>query len=208
MALICLEENECPASLRPKLHATGLARLALAVLAFLAAVLTATPSAQAGPIFVLSNGYVTGIDGLEVDGTNYNIGFVTGKCSAVYGACITSAFPSNPDLFEAIYLAINASPYKEAPTDFLPCAQVTFVCLLFLPQVGNIGGVDYDVLEIFFDGLAGGPGAFHPPGDDRVETWITATAVPEPLTFSIFGAGLAGAVAMRRKAARKSGNPG
>jgi hypothetical protein len=55
----------------------------------------------------------------------------------------------------------------------------------------------------FGDQVAGFSGLY-PTGSSTEETWVirAAVAVPEPFTLSLFGAGLAGAAALRRRKQR------
>lgn len=179
------------------------------------AMLAATPRAQAGPTYVLSNGYLEGVDDVYFPGpfsfqsNTYGPGafvdirFVTGKCSMVFGACTTEAFhpafASNLDVFDGLSWLFNAFPYRTEPGQFLPCAGGSF-CSLFLPDIVNSNGFDYFVFNFSRFGLSDGPGARQAnscfrdptPCTDPTLTFITLSpaAIPEPPTLFVFGVGL------------------
>jgi hypothetical protein len=155
-------------------------------------------SASATPILLGTTTDATGIQGLVVDGTSYNVTFISATYNQVYGSS-TPTFENNLN---------GATDAMTALTAALQSLQVTVL-------TGNSPGVQSAVI------------AYGPEADDQFlaqqsvfgidgsywsnldETEINADStythndiavfVPEPDALSLFGAGLAGLGMLRRK---------
>jgi len=158
-------------------------------------------------------GNLVGVNGLLVGSTLYDVTFSYGSCASNFSGCTSnSAFDfttqASADAANSALLsqAIASSLFAEAPA--------------LIGPGGGCGGRLCEIETPFFtDGTSGtndsavyvwsftGPTLSTPdsipilentgPGNTRV--WSHWSAVPEPITLTLFGAGLAGAAVMRRR---------
>jgi len=177
-------------------------RYQVSLLAALAIGLFATISTQATAqtFEVNGSGILTGVDGVVVDGSNYNVTFVAGSCISVFNGCtsnsdftfgesgaydassalvsilsggyVNSAFPSG--------IVDGASQSDNILTPYgISCSQVCVFNAVVEPS-SSFGPAAYSVPSssiIYSDGSA---------------TAYAVWSVPEPWTIMLFGAGLLG----------------
>jgi hypothetical protein len=173
--------------------------------------LAAIASANAAPILQGTATSLTGINGLIVGGNTYNATFVDGSCASVYGVCDSAHFTFTTaagaiDASNAILAAI-AGTYFDTNSGTVGCPSGV-ACIMITPYalepvvltvdnvlaVNSFSGSDF-VQVSGFDIAIGTSG-----NSTTVWTVYSAvTAVPEPVTLSLFGAGVGGMASIRRK---------
>jgi PEP-CTERM motif len=179
------------------------------------AITLASLPAQASPVLQGNSTTLTGIQGLVVDGTAYDVTFVDGTCSGIYGACDAAHFDFQDsavakDAAISILAAI-AGGYFDTNVGTVGCSSI-IDCEMLVPYgTGTFGGQ-----PLFFTAAAfnlytqadsesniGKPIDSDTQTDGRVVFAKfgppSVTAVPEPVTLSLFGAGFASAVVLRRR---------
>jgi hypothetical protein len=199
-------------------------RYAVAGLAILgvAAIVPATIPAQAAPTFEVSGEILDGIDGVVVDGSTYNVTFVPGSCNSVFNGCDFNDFTfqnsgSDGDAATALSSILSGGIFNPAfPNGIVdenqvgtPFANDTF----FTPDIadymglGIVGGFSSGVgvggsgTPIFLIYLSSDSSSFTTDSGNAYAVWTPAspTSVPEPGTVFLFGAGLLGLGALRRR---------
>jgi len=93
---------------------------------------------------------------------------------------------------------VNADVYTLAGDFHLPYENWT------TEDASNLAGLTLDDLKITLSAAVSASDTFSDNIDNVVLNPITATGVPEPITLSIFGAGVVGATAMRRRKAKSA----
>jgi hypothetical protein len=171
---------------------------------------SALAPAVAAPILQGTPTSLTGVDGLVVGGNTYNATFVDGTCASVYGVCDVAHFTFTTaanalDAASAILAAIAGS-YFDSNVGTVGCTLPTH-CVMLIPYT-------IPATTVVYASNALGPplvdGTFIGAGDPNFDLSLSSqlvyvvfsevtTEVPEPLTLTIFGLGLTGAVAMRRR---------
>ena len=167
--------------------------------AMCAAALVASSAAIASPVLLGTTTNPTGIDGLVVDGTTYNVtfsittlnSFTQGTVQSIDAAIALSAALNSLGVVELGDQGNQATGYfigvdnTLSPLDIAQC---------------NTAGGSTCVAPWFYNITGGVPLGEQNLGFNNI--YLEAadfSAVPEPLTLSLFGAGLVGAVAMRRR---------
>lgn len=167
-----------------------------------ALVLFAGSQANAVPIVNYSGGVATGISGLTVGSSLYNVDFVFGSYNAVFGA--TS--PTFLGDFAGADAAANAM-------------MATLNAELVPPTIGNGSrlGVLWTVYSVSATNFLATQVGYQPPPwqrfgnfngvntvDHTSSNWgfATFTTVPEPATLALMGLGFAGLGVMRRRRAK------
>ncbi len=162
----------------------------------------ASPVANADPVLVGPQNNPTGIDGLVVDGTTYNVTFTTDPTKLntfVHGTALSS------DANAALANALNALGVTELGPTVTPEG--------YLADVDNsLSLFQGPACFGFFDSFVNIPcpangwlttddGGSWTLGNNGSEYVVAAdfTTVPEPLSLTLFGTGLAGVIAMRRR---------
>jgi hypothetical protein len=183
---------------------------ALAVLAFAAA------PAMAATLTTNGSNQLTGITGLTVGSSTYNVEFVDGTCAAVFGGCDSLSdftFQNQPDAHtagDALLAAIVGSSFDTAPGTTFGCIGGAS-CFMLIPygfdglQVGSADA------QGVFNGAASNSNATHfgvPPstdlGTNNTLVWARFTAaagaVPEPSSWAMMLLGFLGiGLAVRRR---------
>jgi hypothetical protein len=172
--------------------------------------------AEAAPILQGTPTLLTGVNGLVVDGLTYNMTFVDGTCVSVYGACDAAhfTFTTNSQAYDAaaaLFAAISGT-YFDTNSGIVGCPS-TQLCAIYipysttdLPPLASLGVVANRYPGFGSDSYFAG-GLYADPTTSNTSTfpdgvwsvWSTQSAIPEPFTLSLFGAGLAGAGAARRR---------
>ena len=202
------------------------ATLATVVLAALTTVIIAgsIPSAvEAAAIQIVdSNGQLTGARNVNVNGTLYDVTFVDGTCIDLFSGCdeqsdFVFSTPAEAQaailaLFDQVFLdtplgAFDSSPDLTAGCEsalgcgtFIPYAleQFQFGTLFWSAFLENTSAID-DGSGVLF---ALGPDFFDRSLDTRSNfaAFTPVTSIPEPATLALFGLGLIGLAATRRRA--------
>ena len=162
---------------------------------------------------VSSGGILTGVNGINVGGTSYDVTFAQGTCATVYGACNTSNFPfqtaSLADAaITALFSDINASPTYQYNPSHIGLCTANSDCVIYLPLSDAASTISTDLLEIGLSAFANGTNLS--AGGDTIapdtaslgctgtcrewSVWTaeTTSAVPEPSAVTLLGAGLLG----------------
>lgn len=163
---------------------------------------------------VTSGGILTGVNGINVGGTSYDVTFAQGTCATVYGACKISNFPFQTalladDAITALFDDINASPtYQYDPSHIGLCN--TGLCLIYLPLSDAAPTLLIDLIEIGLSAEYNGTNlsavgdtadpdtatlACYPASCYQWSVWTaetTTSAVPEPSAVTLLAAGLLG----------------
>jgi hypothetical protein len=176
--------------------------------------------AGAAPVLVGTSTHPTGVNGLVVDGTTYNLTFSSGSYNATYLSAPT--FEGNlagaSDAAAALKEFLNLSGVNGLLGS--DCSTTSFGCRLIIPSgtllIPPIPEFMYGYLIDFQQGFsAWGPpsqfsggspadplGCNHQGGPSCQEfvvfTAADSTPVPEPFTLGLVGLGLAGVVFTRR----------
>jgi hypothetical protein len=142
----------------------------------------------------------TGIDGLNVDGTTYDVTFVNGSYNSVYGS-------ATPSFFGNATGAADAAQAIKTGLDDLNVQPVALTEILVPVAILNDGTIS-DSVVIFCCGISivtttdtSGVDAPFGPSIDYT-SFVAVTAVPEPATWAMLILGFAGIgfMAYRRRA--------
>jgi hypothetical protein len=187
-------------------------KLAAAALG-IAALLLVSGSANAAAILGTTDN-VTGVSGLTVDGTIYDVGFAFKSYRDVFG--VAEPFFSDQALALDAMTTLNDFLESQGVTGVvgLPTPRGTLILNLATgtlfagPCFGpgpvcsaevesQLSGTNWHIFDAGFNGGLSIDQTF----DFNVQVIFSpaAASVPEPLSISLFGAGLAGAIAMRRR---------
>jgi len=174
-------------------------------------------SAHAGILNVDDTGTLTGVSGLDVEGTSYNVEFVDGTCTDLFGGCDTSrfAFSTEADALAASRTLFDNVLLAEPFVDVIlttgavavrGCGQV-FACGILTPF-----GVQDDTVDVAFGTLLSGMDVAgndaigelqidFDTSDPVVLTYARWTAVeaPAPAALPLLLVGLTFLVGFRRR---------
>ena len=185
----------------------------LSLLAVLAFGLFATISTQANAqtLEINGSGILTGVDGVVVDGTNYNVTFVAGSCISVFNGCTSTsdftfgssgAFDASSALVSILSGGYDNSAFYGGIVDgYLQSDNILTPDGLTSPLVDVFNAV---VIAHSSNGPYGAlidPTIFY--SDGSATAWAV-WSVPEPGTLFLFGAGLLGLGAFRQRQKSKS----
>jgi hypothetical protein len=164
---------------------------------------------------VVSNNILTGVTGLNVGGSSYDVKFVDGTCAGIFGACDVAHFnfsnQTDADAAtSALVSALAGSTFASSPTTISGC-QTNFAssdCFIWTP---------YEILAQRCIPTCSGPWVtasvddVQPTGDFLSVSWLyepsnsdftntyedvwavwTPSAVPEPASWIMMLAGFAG----------------
>jgi len=188
-------------------------RFHLSLLAALAIGLFATISSQASAqtLEVDGGGILDGVDGVVVDGSNYNVTFATGRCTAVFSPCDSSAdfaFQTDSganDAGNALAAILSTGTMNSSYSNGV-VGEVGGNVTIITPFSVSGGTVTGDFLYLSpgstaDEGDLGLSSSFAARGLDAAFADFTPapTAVPEPWTIMLFGAGLLGMGFIRRR---------
>ena len=171
-----------------------------------------TPS-LANPVLQMSGGVLTGVQGVVVDGSTYNVMLVEGSCDSVFGGCADSQFAFGTLLqADDASLALEAAILGQVSSFDISdeagtCVASQYYCFIYTPYTTSGSGAGTMVLTSLaeFPPCLGCqfvlPYQFLASQDLSTgsASEFAVWQAPEPATLVLFGAGLAGAVAMRRR---------
>lgn len=191
-------------------------RKLLIAAAFAVASLFTSPALATAPTLVTnSGGQLTGIDNLLVSGTQYNVAFQQGTCTALFGGCdansdFTFTTQTNASAAtDAILAAIAGTAFDTNNSLIAGCGDVA-QCAIFVPYSVSAGGLvslegAYNNNTSADGSLAGALYANAEAGNGAhlyalFSTTRLTAAVPEPATWAMMLIGFCGiGVASRRQ---------
>lgn len=175
--------------------------------------------ARATPSLIVSGGILTGAIGVDVGGSLYDVSFVDGTCTSVFGVCDQSHFDFTNELVayaaaqalqDQVWVDGPAGNFDSHPDLTNGCTDVN-ECFAIIPYAFTYLYLNYDatVAQNFnplfpSDYLVGGfsfaPGYDVQPMANVVFATFTPSpvAVPLPPTILLFGAGLLAIFVARR----------
>lgn len=187
----------------------------------LAGALLAMPAVAATPI--VSGGKLMGATGVIVGGASYDVSFLDGTCSSVYGGCgssnftfktLTSALSAGNALLSQVFVNSSAGLFDSRPELTNGCSS-TIVCNVLIPFALGSGVTLVDdasnnsttSLDLNFASLIGtntSTASLSTVVFAKFTPTMTA-AVPEPTTWAMMfaGFGMMGAALRNRKRSTK-----
>ena len=190
-------------------------RIILAAFAALG-VAAATP-ANSATLIIDGNGILTGANGVNVNGTLYDVSFLDGTCAAVFEGCdsqsdITFTTPASATaaanaLLQQVFIGI----FNTNTALIRGCSDTTR-CYAFIPQSVNAGAA-YGAAALNFPNFSDGTSFFSTQSafnstSTPFYTWAKFTlapvaAVPEPATWLMMLLGF-GAIGYTMRSKKKS----
>jgi hypothetical protein len=193
-------------------------RLLLAVFTF-----AGSAVATAAPTFIVSNGVLTEAKNVNVAGGLYDVTFGVGSCNQVFNGCLESAFAFHTSesamlaaraLLDQVFIDNPAGEFGSNPYSILGCHGYD-LCTSHIPFGIRGPALDGTIFEFargfhfyshrlpdFVDGNVGTYTHVEFAGYDSnfaIFQLAAEQAVPEPVSLALFGLGLAGIAAMRRR---------
>ncbi|WP_242183518.1 PEPxxWA-CTERM sorting domain-containing protein [Sphingomonas sp. CARO-RG-8B-R24-01] len=193
----------------------------LSAAAALACAIAAVPATAATPI--VSSGKLMGATGVTVGGASYDVAFLDGTCSGVFGGCTTgnfsfttlsSALAAGNALLSQVFLNGKAGAFDTHPALTAGCTSAV-ACNVLIPFAASDGvalvtdtvNMPTTSLDFTFASLIGSK-----TSTASLASFVYAkftpsvtTAVPEPATWAMMlaGFGLMGAALRYRKRSTK-----
>lgn len=166
--------------------------MAVAVLS-LGSTIFASPAANADVIWTVTGNFN---DGGTVNGTfDINVyGYLEGYNLVTTAGTIDPGFDYTPadSYFSNGTFYVDAQPSYEADLHLTFLGNLS-VAVADNPIIGGLGGPSWECIDLY--------SCYIPEyGDTRyIANGFASAPVPEPITLSLFGTGLVGAIAMRRR---------
>ena len=191
-------------------------KIILAITSALA--LSLSTSAAAATLITDGFGRLTGVTGLDVGGTLYDVNFVEGTCAGIFSGCnstsdfafnsLASAALAGGALLDQVFTPSN--PIYDMPEATAGCDLFVANCFMLIPYAtdGNsvavvrVANSIFEPLDLL---LTGQPSVTFDSSDFFDSVWAqispSAAAVPEPGTWAmiLMGFGAVGFAMRRRK---------
>ena len=156
-------------------------------------------AANAALLQVNGSGQLTGATGVDVGGVSYDVSFIDGTCTSVYGSCMDSSFTFNSSaqgllaataLLDQVFVNSPLGAFHDNPSLTFGCTGPG-ECYALVPYYSFSGGYGgtYALNRTTFDSTGGFGGGSetdlsNSPGFVHDKYALSSSPVPEPGTWA------------------------